>query len=109
MPVLLWRRRLRGLVVCCAGLLVFLFAALTEYLSMALGSLVLSPAVILGIAYVKLFEWRLSRRLLDADCLLCENCAYPLAGLPNDHECPECGHAYEREETRKRWKRWLAV
>jgi hypothetical protein len=99
---------LRGLLVFSGGILIFLFAAFTEYLPLGVGALALSLAVILGMAYVKAFEWRLSRRLVESDCLLCENCAYPLAGLPSNHNCPECGHAYSKDETRKRWKRWLA-
>lgn len=51
-------------------------------------------------------ERRLKSRLLGADYRLCERCAYNLTGLPARHRCPECGSAYDIEQTRAIWKRW---
>ena len=51
-------------------------------------------------------QYRVSRALRAAaksSFLVCEKCSYP---LPHDREggaCPECGHAYERHDLRRRW------
>ncbi len=50
----------------------------------------------------------LNKRLESANCHLCRECAYDLSGLPEAHQCPECGCAYIAEELRLYWEPWLA-
>jgi len=38
---------------------------------------------------------------------VCPYCAYVLAGLPEQHNCPECGHSYDLEEIRQLWVSFL--
>ena len=45
-------------------------------------------------------DWRETRPV-------CTRCGYSLVGLPEKHECPECGEAYERAELARTWRRWL--
>ena len=37
---------------------------------------------------------------------LCTRCGYSLSGLPERHNCPECGEAYDLEYVRRCWKSW---
>jgi len=39
---------------------------------------------------------------------VCLECGYLLKGLMSPSRCPECGTAYDIEETRAYWKSWLA-
>jgi hypothetical protein len=48
------------------------------------------------------------RKLLDNECALCLECGYPLRGLPDEHQCPECGTPYVLGNVRASWTHWLA-
>lgn len=47
---------------------------------------------------------RSRREIIAADYCLCLECRYPLATLPAEGTCPECGAAYEHEQVRECWK-----
>jgi len=42
-------------------------------------------------------------RLRAHEYEICTNCGYSLHGLPEDHDCPECGTAYRVEQIRETW------
>lgn len=50
---------------------------------------------------------RYRKRLEANDHLICVDCGYVLAGLPERHTCPECGLAYVADEVRTVWMNWL--
>lgn len=43
------------------------------------------------------------RRAVEADCMICWDCGYGLAGLTKDGICPECGESYTQSELRVLW------
>jgi hypothetical protein len=43
--------------------------------------------------------------LFAHDFEICVECGYSLTGLPERHQCPECGKAYDMKETRLAWRR----
>lgn len=49
----------------------------------------------------------LQRRVLKSDFRVCLRCGYSLLGLPDTHQCPECGQPFAREELRSAWEPWL--
>ncbi len=53
--------------------------------------LTLSLAPLLGITVLVAFERRLIRWLVSPEPLRCPSCEYPLAALPPEGKCPECG------------------
>ncbi|MGD2109786.1 MAG: hypothetical protein PVI86_10375, partial [Phycisphaerae bacterium] len=50
---------------------------------------------------------RFKRRLLQNHWRYCIECGYDLAGLPNRHQCPECGTGYEIDRLARQWQEWL--
>jgi rubrerythrin len=50
---------------------------------------------------------RFARELFEHEGRMCLDCGYPLEGLPDEHNCPECGEAYETAELRALWMYWL--
>lgn len=57
------------------------------------------------ITIVAVLQWRKARRrLVEHNFHVCCNCAYPLTGLDEAGSCPECGHTYGFESTRRYWK-----
>jgi len=50
---------------------------------------------------------RFARELFEHEGRMCLDCGYPLEGLPDEHNCPECGEAYEIGELRAAWLHWL--
>jgi|GEM_PF-2049482 len=46
---------------------------------------------------------RLHRRLAACGNSLCDCCGYELRGLPDHHECPECGAAYDLSVLSSEW------
>jgi len=63
--------------------------------------------VIFGLPiYITIRNFRVQRALKGAaknSFLVCEWCSYPLSHDRENGTCPECGHAYERHELRRRW------
>lgn len=77
-----------------------------KYFFLALSSAI----VVYGVAYSyghRLYVGRFKRHLDRYEYAVCYQCAYPLQGLPDGHQCPECGSKYELAKTRRRWQRWL--
>lgn len=77
---------------------------------------VLGPAVsfdwLLGPVAVAAVFWiaahlavtrRSRREIIAADYHRCLECRYPLAALPPQGRCPECGAAYEHDQVRACW------
>ena len=50
---------------------------------------------------------RLNRFVRRNRFRVCPYCAYVLAGLPDKHNCPECGNLYDLEEVRQLWVSFL--
>ena len=50
---------------------------------------------------------RLRRRVIEHDRRVCLRCGYALKGLPDKHDCPECGTRYDIKATRDVWAAWL--
>lgn len=68
-----------------------------------------APVVIIGImSFGVVLWWLSSRRLLRrADALgfrLCTRCHYPLTGLGDSCECPECGESYSLPDAKVAWE-----
>lgn len=58
------------------------------------------------IIYLTIRHFRVHKSLRDAakqGFLVCEKCSYPLSHDFESGACPECGHAYERHDLRRRW------
>lgn len=53
-------------------------------------------------------ERRFERTVCALEYGVCFNCGYSLQGLPKEHNCPECGDPYNKEELRREWKTWFA-
>lgn len=65
--------------------------------------------LILGLSVVRLVTVRrFFADLLAHDFELCVECGCSLTGLPEGHQCPECGRAYDMKETRLAWRRVFA-
>lgn len=66
-----------------------------------------------GVFWVVATIWLRKRRLRAlAQSLhfeLCTECGYSLRGLPDPHQCPECGVGYTKDDARQRWQTWLAI
>jgi len=50
---------------------------------------------------------RYHKRLHKYNNKVCISCGYPLEGLPDEHQCPECGQAYNIERTVYLWTQWI--
>lgn len=48
---------------------------------------------------------RSRRKLIAADFRFCLHCQYPLQGLGDSGECPECGARFSIHTLRSKWKR----
>jgi len=44
------------------------------------------------------------RAARSVDWSMCEGCGYDLRGLPEGHNCPECGEQYDLDRTRALWR-----
>ena len=68
-------------------------------------------APIAGCVFMVAIPTKRQRRFHEALRLLqyeaCLQCGYDLRGLPNVHQCPECGTEYEKAEVRMVWKAWF--
>lgn len=60
--------------------------------------LLLVLVVIPRIAIRRFFSYARRR-----NCELCKQCGYCLCGLPLKHNCPECGAAFDIDDTRGFW------
>ncbi|HVU64413.1 MAG TPA: hypothetical protein VHC70_10580 [Phycisphaerales bacterium] len=63
-------------------------------------------AALLGVAKWMSDIYRIRRILRIHGRFLCLNCHYPLKGLADSGNCPECDHPYDRATTERRWKMW---
>jgi hypothetical protein len=50
-------------------------------------------------------ERRFERILRESGFSLCLKCGYNLRGLPEVHNCPECGSPYDIQDVRRVWTR----
>jgi hypothetical protein len=66
--------------------------------------------VIFGFAALRSAPIRRRRRLCEraeaANYELCLECGYELQGLPEIHQCPECGADYDKVKVRAVWQEW---
>src|SRR5262245_2454090 len=49
-----------------------------------------------------------AKHLAENSGLVCPDCGYLLHGLPDNHQCPECGRAYTMIGLRMEWLRWMS-
>lgn len=89
------------------ALALFIILSLTGMLiptavSNAAGVLVYVPVLALVICWLipRDIKAKTAKKLEQHDFFLCVWCRYPLTGLPDEGECPECGAGYERENCR---------
>ncbi|GMU34522.1 MAG: hypothetical protein AMXMBFR20_23940 [Planctomycetia bacterium] len=52
-------------------------------------------------------KMRFARIVLENKGRVCQNCGFLLHGLPDRHECPECGNEYDVKSLRDSWLRWM--
>jgi len=50
---------------------------------------------------------RFEMRLEKYNNKICIYCGYPLEGLPDEHQCPECGQQYNIERVVYQWSEWV--
>lgn len=50
---------------------------------------------------------RFFERVWKADFDVCLECGFHLAGLPDQHRCPECGRPFFRAAAADAWKQWM--
>lgn len=50
---------------------------------------------------------RLIAYVTKAQYDVCVTCGFQLCGLPEIHDCPECGTQYSRSENQIRWHAWI--
>ncbi|HUT61414.1 MAG TPA: hypothetical protein VNA25_26505 [Phycisphaerae bacterium] len=107
MPRVIWRqRRIFIALLAVAGLVLIL----GQYTPGRWPGRVTVIAQLLGFGSAALFflvRRRLRRRIRSADYEVCAHCAYPLCGLPEEHNCPECGTPFRKQELREIWREWL--
>ena len=62
--------------------------------------------LMLGVGMIRVVAVRrFCADLFAHDFEMCVECGYPLTGLPEQHQCPECGKGYDMKETRLAWRR----
>lgn len=62
-----------------------------------------------GVVFVasQITQITLLMRLAAADFECCPHCCYCLKGLPEQHECPECGEGYDMQAVHRKWREWF--
>lgn len=66
----------------------------------------------IGLMFVMGVWWiwiriRLHSSARECGYLLCPHCLYPLVGLPNNHNCPECGRPFDLTKVETNWRWYL--
>ncbi|MGB2987891.1 MAG: hypothetical protein WBE26_18640 [Phycisphaerae bacterium] len=77
-------------------------------LSMICVSVLFSVSMGVLCAIPRFRERRFERTVRAHQYEVCWNCGYSLHGLPDVHNCPECGTEYEKDTLRNDWISWFA-
>jgi hypothetical protein len=60
-------------------------------------------AMMIALVVVRVWAIRMHRMLRRHQLLLCTHCRYPLEGLGEAGQCPECGKPFNKELVVKTW------
>jgi len=90
----------------CVDLVVLVILLVRPEFGPKLGPLFRASILLTIIALVLVRVWaiRMHRMLRRHQVLLCTRCRYPLEGLGEEGQCPECGEPFNRELVIKTWQ-----
>lgn len=64
---------------------------------------------VMWIFYYRAAKRRFYEQVAKARFMVCWDCGYLMTGLPNMHECPECGRTFAAHLDTSGWKRWMEM
>ncbi len=112
-PQAYWKKTQRNRVIfssCYLFIVVSVLYSIVYRISPALELLIPSSLVLFLLFWViaaRFMKSRFHKRLHKYNNKICMSCGYPLEGLPDEHQCPECGKDYNIEQIVKSWSHWI--
>ncbi len=84
---------------------VLVWSMIKRFWPMMLLAFVCSIPLYIGLV---ISEFRLKKKVLDKNGLVCPCCGYWLIHLPSPHNCPECGLNYDTDQIKTVWQEWIS-